>query len=116
VGEITRRYATMSGGVKTLGLALSVLVGLGTVGAFFIQVGVRLAEREFLTVTAAKERDEALEAKFESRIVTSERLAAQREAAIVLRLEEFGRSSKEANDNLTRKIDNIYNLLLQGRR
>ncbi len=96
-------------------LVLGLVITASTVLGGVTSIGARLAERDFMTLTVAKEREALLAKQFETRIATSEALAAQREAALVERIESMRKSQEEANQRMQTSIDRIYNLLLQRR-
>jgi 4-aminobutyrate aminotransferase-like enzyme len=102
--------------VRNIGMVLGILVAAGSMGSGIVGLGARFAAADFATQAQIKEREAALRAEIVAIIAANERLATQREGALAQRIEELGRTTKEANDRLTNSIDRIYNLLLQGRR
>ncbi len=98
--------------LKVIGVVLGLAITAGTVISGVTSFGAKLAERDFVTLVAAKEREAELVRQFETRIATSEALAAQREEAMVQRIETLRKAQEEANGRMQASIDRIYNLLL----
>ncbi len=101
--------------LQMIGVMLGLLITVTTVVGGIASFGAKLAEHDFVTVSAAKEREAELLRQMETRIETSEALAAQRESALVARIETLRKSQEESNARMQVSIDRIYNLLLRGR-
>jgi hypothetical protein len=101
--------------LQIIGVLLGIAITAGTVLSGLTSFAAKLAERDFITIPVAKERDALLQRTFEQRIAVSEALAAQREAALVQRIEALSHVQEDANARMQTSIDRISNLLLQRR-
>ncbi len=95
--------------------ALGVVIAVSTIVGGVTSFAAKLAASDFITIRAAKEREIELVRQLEQRIENSETLAAQRESALVQRIETLGKTQGEANNRMQAAIDRIYNLLLARR-
>ncbi len=99
--------------LQMVGIMLGLLVTVVTVVGGIASFGAKMTD--FVTITAVKEREAELLRQMETRIETSEALAAQRESALVQRIVTLTKSQEESNARMQVSIDRIYNLLLARR-
>ncbi len=116
--QLTRRREIVlpqTSWLQITSLIVGVLIGLGVIGTGLATFGAKLAEGDFLTIEAADAREAKLRAEFERRLTEAKSLSKEREKALVQRLEDLKTSQDAANKQMIKRIDNIYDLLINRR-